>query len=247
MAWLAFIGNDIALFWAQYALQFERKAASVPFLITFLSQNGLWKWLLFLHGGVFFSALALFFFTKSKELFLLLSGFAVSFAVLMWGKEMWYLLYFQPFASLLAIYLFSKVPMESKTFHSFAAVVLGTFFILYGQFFLQTTMSVSPQTNYARFGNKISAPIPQNARVLLSTIPDPYFELQYRQDLTLFEFPTVPVNGSKYRKFIESMDYIVYNFPADKTLSKFINEKKGKMVRIESGSYQTVLFKNEKN
>lgn len=244
LIWYVNIAHYVSFFLLQYKLQLARKATEIPYALTLFQKDFSW-WLLFVAYIIIAVSLTYFSFKYRNWLsWFCLTGFFISFIALMWGKEIWYLLYFQPFITL-SILTLLKIVKSQKNDLLFMAVIGLSFVILIINFnFLFNKLSLSKKTNYTKFADTVSNAIPNGSTVFLSTIPDPYFSLIKRRSITLLEFPTVPISDKSYEKLLNTSDYVIFNFLSDKRLTDYLRKNIEKTIEVGQGSgYTTYVLK----
>jgi hypothetical protein len=243
--WLLSLRNNFDLFLVQNQLQFLRKKQLFPYLFQLYSANNYFRYLIFLYMLVNVSVLFLYMKTNKFVFLFSVIGFVVSLFAILWGKEMWYLLYLQPFTALGVVLIFKHYQLSKKFPHLFA-YSLGVFFFLIHLLIsisLISDVTVNAK-NYNLFATQITKQIPKNSKIFISSIPDPYFKLQVRTDLTLFEFPTVPVEDQQSIKLLNSSDYIVYNVAFNPLMLQYIKRNSAKKVVINNeGGYSATIIK----
>lgn len=246
--WFFSMRDSFDLFLNQYRLQFLRKAPQTPFPLTLWYSNHSWKVIFSLYG---LTTIVLFFqlllSCQSINLFIFL-GLVISTSVLLWGKEMWYTLYFQPFFPLALLSLLKTA--YSQKHNKFFFGVLGAIFVLLLlnlNMFLGIVQQLGADSyDYHQFTKLITNNLPSKATIFLATIPDPYFDLKQQQNsnFRLYEFPTVPVSDRAYKKLLDSTDYLILNMMPDKRLENYMNKYTAEKIVIgQSGQFSTTIFK----
>ena len=247
LIWYINMGNFFDLFVEQYKLQFARKAVMTPYAKFLFDSDIWWKILFIIYFIVLLIAIRQILIIRRKKDLLLAVGFVVSTLVLLWGKELWYTLYFQPFATLMLISIINTNDSKTGNKTLFMFAIFSIFF-----FFAVNLSKLSTDiqgkkigdSDYHAFSKLISDKIANNSAVFLSVIPDPYFDLRQRKDLTLFEFPTVPVTREAYIKILNSADYVVVNQIFNPIVSQYIKDNAAGYDKIlESGGYGAIVVK----
>ncbi|PJE63524.1 hypothetical protein COU89_02850 [Candidatus Roizmanbacteria bacterium CG10_big_fil_rev_8_21_14_0_10_45_7] len=213
IGWYLWIGSYLAAFITQYQLQFERKADS-PFFAVILAQN-YWSWrLLFL----FYASICVYACTLRKQLRLiqlLTVGIVVAVIILMWGKEMWYTLYLQPWVVLFLIFVIHACAIRKLAYGMVAL------YLILNMWLIRSPIIQYP--SYAHLQSVLAHNIPRYGTIYLSHIPDPYFILQTQYPSThLLEFPTVPVSDEAYERLLAASDYLIINQVFDERMSSYI-------------------------
>jgi len=239
--WFLSMKDSFDLFLAQYHLQFLRKAPQSPFIFEMWRSNHWWKLIFSLYG---LTALTLILKLDTTDKFFILLGLAVSTAAILWGKEMWYPLYFQPFITLGLMAAFSSAKDQlNKIF--FTAIILILIFANINLFLTLIKQLGADSYNYHQFTKSISEKLPQKATIFLATIPDPYFDLkrQKNKNFQLYQFPTVPVSDKAYKKLLDSVDYLILNMMPDKRVETYMNKYTAKKIDIgKSGQFSAIIF-----
>ena len=247
LAWGAYILQDTASFMAQFGPMMARKAGRHTPLEERLRVNLIQYgrdytyvavfWILGLTGLVVAAI-------KRKELWTVVILQVVSFVLIVWSVEMWYPVYMVPLSCLGAAFLlhFSQKLFDSR--YGGLAIPMALVVAVVAGWFAWKNLSDIRQidriqngqyaagTDYSEFCRQISDALPHGSRVILSSIPDPYFGLAKRQDLKLQEFPAIPIEREKYQKNIESYDYVVTGRDILNDQLRELIFKRGKIVRV---------------
>ncbi len=246
--WFFSMRDSFGLFLEQYHLQFLRKAPQTPFPLTLWYSNHSWKIIFSLYG---LTIIALFFqlFLSYQSINLFISlGLIISTVALLWGKEMWYTLYFQPFITL-ALLSMLKTALSQKNTRILFGFIGAIFIVLILNFnmFVGIVQQLSADSyDYHRFTKSISDKLPSKATIFLATIPDPYFDLKQQKNkhFQIYEFPTVPVSDRAYKKLLDSTDYLILNMMPDKRVENYMNKyTDNKTVIGQPGQFSTIIFK----
>lgn len=154
-------------------------------------------------------------------------------------KEMWYLIYFSLTSIFNLVIIFTQSISNksfalSQDFHGFSNLKAQNLLIIVLLFAVglisnlnELNQSALNFENYQQFCNKIMVALPSNARVLLMSIPDPYFCLnKNRSDLSLRESPNTPpntpINPDVYNKIFESVDYVVVSYFPNQLIADYL-------------------------
>lgn len=233
LPWLAYILLDPHSFVAQFGAQVIRKKSlhrtvqdfrAAPFfqpIAQYAFQGGR------LRDVVWVLALWLFGMTglgdalRSKHdtdgparrcLLLLFLCQAAIFAVVLWAGEMWYTIYVIPITAIGLCHLLHNglsvgtVGWRRTVLSSLALLCVGGFVLSN----LQHTLRLNRAgDDYAGWSYEIGAKIPPGSRVLLSIIPDPYFGLMARSDLSLREFMPDPLSRDILWQYMSQADYVI--------------------------------------
>lgn len=244
-SWLLLISRHLNLFILQYRLQFERKALAPSYVYKLFLNDNVWKVIFFLY---FIIAACLFIqILKKRDSIdmLIFIGILVSVPVLLWGKEMWYMVYFQPFVTLALISLLASSETSKKELFFITRGILFILVLLYCKILNDSMNQISYEnSNYHFFTAQIKEKLPNEGTVFLSVIPDPYFDLKIQTRLTFYEFPTVPVTHLAYRKLLDSSDYIVINnFFGSSYIEEYIKKNMKEYVSVNDSNYKVTIIK----
>lgn len=112
IGWLISMSGGWDIFLNQYKLQMVRKAPMTPYPIMLFNSLQSYRVLFSVYvvgvASLFFKIIM----KRRKQDIFILIGMIVSTGMLLWGKEMWYLLYFQPFISLGLLSLFPQMSLR---------------------------------------------------------------------------------------------------------------------------------------
>jgi 4-amino-4-deoxy-L-arabinose transferase-like glycosyltransferase len=239
LPWLAYILLDPGSFIAQFGGVLERKISQYnsphflldsyfrymgQYVLAYVRLNDIiWVLPLWFAGmvGLADSAeLAL----DSKDrparrcLLLLFGCQALTSAVMLWHPESWYIIYVIPITAIGLCHLLAKAALlrpprwDRIAITSLVLVWVGGFVWINLQYALRlNAIQHAADTDYTAWSAKISSKIPQGSKLLLSIIPDPYFGLMGRSDLSFREFlpERVPINHDTYWHYLSQADYIV--------------------------------------
>lgn len=139
-----------------------------------------------------------------------------------WGNEHWYALYLVPLSALGLVHL-TTLARERSVWRVALASLAAFVCVWYTRANASHTATVNyavnqlgaSTTDYFEWCGKIGNALPAGSKVLLSVIPDPYFGLAQRPDLTLREFLPVilPLDKSRYRRYLVGADYVIVGPP----------------------------------
>ena len=241
LAWLAYIAQDPSSFLAQFGGQLIRKSVAHPSLdlyatclyrlvaqYTFANgrlMDAVWALPLWILGilGLGDAEVR----TRGEDsparrsLFLLYAcQFLIMLAVFLSNGEMWYALYVIPITAIGLCHLVNNC--RPITAFSLRTVATGVVVLWIGGFVLSNLQHVArlnhlqnvvrrSETDYAEWSAEISRRIPLNSTLLLSIIPDPYFGLRSRSDLSLREClpDRIPVDRDAYWQYMSQADYVI--------------------------------------
>jgi 4-amino-4-deoxy-L-arabinose transferase-like glycosyltransferase len=141
-------------------------------------------------------------------------------AVLLSSGEMWYTLYVIPITAIGVCHLLRN-GCRAKSI-GLRTVLTWLIFFWVGGFLLSNLQHVSKlnyldnvanrsETNYWDWSSAISNKIPPGSRLLLSIIPDPYFGLRTRSDLSFREClpDRIPIDHNAYWNYMSQTDYVI--------------------------------------
>ena len=140
-------------------------------------------------------------------------------ALVLWGGEMWYLVYLIPIAAIGISLLLRALVFRWPSDWGGIGVILAAVCLWLGGFVwvnVQHARSVQRSVaDYNGFSAEVGRRIPPGSRVLLAITPDPYFVLRNRPDLVLREYvpDSLPVAHDTYWHYLSKTDYIVIGKP----------------------------------
>ncbi len=223
-SWLLSIRDWWDLFLLQNKLQLARKTLFQPYIWVLFSNILSWRLLFVLNGAVFYGLVRLVVKYRKKPDILLFLGLIISTAVLIWGKESWYTLYFQPFIAL-AILTILKRAKEDKEWLIFKSTVfiIILLFLINGWLYWETWQKRGRGNyDYHDLTQRVARVLPKQGKVFLAAIPDPYYDLKRESQLEFFEFSTVPVSDEVFQRVLDSSDYIVF-WILDKRIIEYVD------------------------
>lgn len=237
LAWFAWINGRIGLFIAQYGLQFARKSLEIPSQIV-LAKHPFW---IAVYAGYIICILvaAVTLIKRHRDIGpFIFTGIAISVIVSLWGKEFWFMLYFQPFASLVILWLLAVFGKKGqKLFPAVAAISAMILFL--NILYLANTYNLTrgDAFSYHRFTSLLARNLPTKGKIFLAVIPDPYFDLRKNKKFSFYEFPTVPVNYEEYKALLDDSDYIIVNMAENQLVSDYSADfaKRAVIVRQPGG------------
>jgi len=237
--WLFSMKDWLSLFINQYSLQFARKAQMTP---------GIWGD--FISDRYFFSLYSVFLLIflifayqnfRNKILLnrLFILGFLVSLIIIVWGKEGWYELYLQPFVFLITVTNLRQSVGRKIIFYPSLALTLTV--IIINLLVLQGSVKTLTKSDYYAFGDELLKNIPQNSIISESLIPDAYFALKNKK-ITLYEFPTVPVDPKKYKEVLDISNYLLINISTNSYMQDYVQRNTLRAYQITKGGYSALLI-----
>lgn len=246
LLWLISIKNDFELFLTQFHLQIIRKFQMTPYVFTLFKQYAPFKFLI-----IFYSIITILLMVKIKLLkkltdILIILGLISSVIILTGSKEMWYLLYFQPFISYALISLYSWFSEDKiRIIRLLGSIMIVAFFLIHTSFYLTILNNVRiNHYNYHQFVNYIRMHLPYKASIFIASFPDPYMDLKNEKSLNLYEFPTVPVNDKSYKELLDGVDYIILSgWIPDFRVKKYIesNQQTSFTINHKNGYKSTII------
>ncbi len=243
--WLWSLKPYWQIFWQQWGLQIDRKNHFATYLYTLWQGQDLsWRLLLGLYLLIFILLAGAVFYKKNNTNLFILLGLSVSSVMLLYGKEMFYPLYLQPFIGLGTVYLFALFTQNNHELKPFAQLVIGLIFFLHIHFFLQTyNLNYDNNFNYHLFGQTIKQNLPNKGTLYLSALPDPYFALQENPEFIFLEFPTMYTTDKQYYSLLDKADYVIYNQLFDSRLPAYLKINQDSSQTLKAGNYDIILAK----
>ncbi|MCX8008134.1 MAG: glycosyltransferase family 39 protein [Patescibacteria group bacterium] len=229
--WIFSVSDRFDLFLTQMNLQFSYKSGREP-LINLLFQNNLfWRAILLLY--LFLGSLGIACGIQQRDFYKTFLGFSsyATIIILFYAVDQWYLVFLPVFPILLAAY-------QKQSLIIIALALLHGYNSISG-----LVEHIQKNEHYHEFVKTISTHIPHGKTVVLSAIPDPYFELRKRSDLTLYHVPHVTDQG-KLQHMLDRADILIYNYTTNKDLEAYLenhDEKKTFVIQTH-GYYAEVLF-----
>lgn len=224
MWWYGLIMRYFSLFLDEYMLQFARKTLEAGSVVNLLQGDIVWRILFVLYALL--SLLLLYSCIRYKTWILWFSflGLLVSTFAILWGKEGWYLLYFQPFITLSLLGLMHVFSQQQNKLLQKIIIIFCIIVFSANSFFTVVKIQNSKNADYYAYTGQINQYIPNNATIFLATIPDPYFGLLQRPGISIIEFPTVPISSLEYKRLLDQSDYVIVNFMPDIRISQYVNK-----------------------
>lgn len=239
--WFFSMRNWFNFFIQQYALQFARKAVMVPAFFGDLSDRH-WANLILASSII----LIIFIYQNIKEKVsfnrMLILGLIISVVAVIWGKEGWYNLYIQPFMTLIIVSNLKQSLGKKLVF--FSSLILTLFILLINFVYLYESFKNLGHNDYYAFGNSILSNLPQNSVVSESIIPDTYFVLiKGQKNITVYEFPTVPIETQKYKEVLDISDFLLINSPTVTYLQEYVQKNTASITQLNKGGYSTYFIR----
>lgn len=258
--WIIKSGNFLNLI-STYGSHLQDKSPKLPFAFVLFQSSFSW-WLLFVIYLIIFAffLVTIFKLRTSKEKyvsFFLLSGIVISTIILLWGREGYYILYFQPFITLIVLFLLKNLYKKLGFILILCLTILIIICNLNIQFFNNNSLAMtnskitsvfkSQKYDYHIFTKSISEILPkQKSGIFLSSTPDPYFDLI---KFNLYHFyeapdPSFPISESAYRKVLDDSDYAIITWIPHKLLAEYIENNKEKIIPVgQTDGYQAIIIK----
>ncbi len=167
----------------------------------------------------------------NKQFFLLLFLTSCLWPILM--KEMWYLIYFNFMAVFSLVWYLQTAQIKINKLLIGSLIVLGILSLSASLNDLQT-QALNKQS-YNEFCNNIANNLPTNAKVLIASIPDPYFCLKSkRPDIYLRESPNTPpaapINSAVYNKIFNEIEYVIISYFPNQTIADYLQKNTQELI-----------------
>lgn len=235
LLWILQLYSNHSTFLAQYGMRLTSLPVLEPYVVTLFNHYNSWRMLIGLKFFMITFLIVQLFRHHDRLDFCILLGLFINIAINLFGKELWYLLFFQPFLVLavLKICLYSEEFFKNRAVRLVLAACLVLLFSGFNTYILLEDSAYTQSGNYHEFTHLISRVIPRRpATVYLSVIPDPFFDLKKRPELKFVEFPTVEVPDEAYKKVMDSVDYVVDDMGADQDSASYENVNARRYTRV---------------
>ena len=238
LPWLAYIGLDSRTFTYQFGRQLALKSTphghNIFLLRSFVHLVGqyafedgrlldiVWAVPLWLMGLVGLGDTELMLRGKEaperRSVVLLCICQALILSVILWSSELWYAVYAIPITAIGLCHLLNNCrSFVTVGWQRIVAACLVFWVMAFVISNLQHTLRVryvenvayKSETDYGRWCGEISGKLPSGSKVLLSVIPDPYFGLSARSDLTFREFLPEEVTHDISWAYMSEADYAI--------------------------------------
>ncbi len=234
--WFVLYSDYFHLFVQQMEIQFAYKAAREP-LISLVFEKIL-SWRFIVLGDLILGSYALISgVIQKKSLFLIFGiGSFLGIVTAIITVDQWYFIFIPIFPLLVAILL----TRNSKLFYLPLLLLL----ILHGINYLPNQLlELKRNDSYHSFVAGLSQQIPSQAVVVSSTVPDPYFDLRNRQDITIYEVPHVSEPGT-LSHLLDAANVIIFNYATNKELETYLKTHTQKKVTVvqEDGYQADVIY-----
>lgn len=228
----------------QFQTVYQRKTFELPWLILVLYQEP------FVHRLIYFcylvitliflaSALKKRQFTYSIIFMALLAGWLQSLI----GRMIWYSVAFIPFLYLATALLLKEKNILLRSYAHLSAVILISLNLYFS--LNQTQIRNRQYTQIGEMTQEIIKLIPKGSRVLLSSVPDPYFALK-DSGYQLREFPSLAIDPEQYLSILNQTEYVIFseNLTPElfgNLLPQFLDENKAWSKTISNG-HNLILY-----
>lgn len=241
--WFSYIWGSLESMVKRLTLQLAlRNNPAIPHELLLFYTNSQHKLFLMLFA-LLIILLTIISIAKHKSHYLaIITGSLVSFGLAIYGKEMWYSVYYEPFFILSIITVLSIAShFHNRLYLLFLLIVLA-FPVWLNLSNISEQLKKDYEYDYHFFSRAIAQNISPNSTVCLSTIPDPYFNLRTEGNLKLREFIYSPTLISETLK---SCDYLVMNFFNfdNGIVSNYVAKNTKRIINIGlPGQYSTTIF-----
>lgn len=260
LLWFLSFGDRFGLFVNSYKDQIFTKTAKGSYGFLLFQTDFIWWFTFVLYSIIFFIFIFVVFKNFNKINLFLLVGFIVSAIILFLGKEGWYIIYFQPFLTLIELVVLKKVwELKNKTFLN---IVLALMFILFLNnlnilFFNNQNSFAGVESSIPGFKNKnydyhdftkrITEQLPKDKRISISlvAIPDPYFDLRQNEDFKLYQIIMGYNKPDKtYVQLLDSSDYLIFSWLPYKILNEYISKNTDNYTVVKQpNGYSAIIIK----
>ncbi len=221
--WLYTIDFRVDLFIAAITAHAQRKYFEPGFFDQIFAMGTIWKQY-YILAAILSALSALYFLLRvhTRQSLFILVGLIVSWLFILNGRQYWYGVYMTPF-----LYL-GIASILNTTWHRYAyrivcIVAIGSVVVVQFDSHKQLVATFGGNTySYSMYAKAVAARIPAGSHVLLSSIPDPYFELRKDPSLTITQFIGLPGYERAYRNLLDTTDYVVYTGSHDLVYGRFL-------------------------
>lgn len=230
--WFVRYADRFDLFLEQFHLQILYKSSRESIVTILFRSDVFWR-IRFLYI-LFFSSLFLFLGISKKSSQYFFAG-SMSWCMILgvfFGVEQWYLL-FLPFPLLVGIAANWKADKQL-----FLVISVVGLLVLHSATTIPYIFS-EKKTNasYANFVQELVQSIPPGASIVVSSVPDPTFDLWKRGFTNVHAIPHVSRRGD-LTPFIHAHDVLILNYVTNNDLKEFINANEYKNTTISNSGYQ---------
>lgn len=254
LIWVVSFWPNRNIFLMQNAIQLHRKQYAPIYVFEIFKFKPFHRLVLLIYflSNFIFAARVVINKDRFKPQNRLLLGYAVTstfLPVLM--KEMWYLVYISIFGAVLLV--INLEHWQQKGWKWLSGGILSCLLLL-NLFIFFTTLDpiIKNPDNYWSISEKISQHIPLNSKVIMSSLPDPFFYFEdQRPDLTLRVTPnspeSEPIDADVYNRIFEDVDYAVMSYFLNIHISSYIQNNMDKIVfdnrEVESSAVMVIKLK----
>ncbi|RJO62347.1 phospholipid carrier-dependent glycosyltransferase [candidate division WS5 bacterium] len=241
--WLLSIRRSWDIFLIQNQLQFARKATETSYISQIFTTDPSWTLLLLINALIFFIMLIITFKSPTFINRLVIIGIFISSVSLIWSKEMWYLIYFQPFIALGTITIILNFLRNNEIIKKIVLSTLVVLLLILMNNYMTRLRIVDSNIDYHDFTQRLSNQLPERGTVFLAVIPDPYFDLRAGNDLQFREFSPVPIQNKAYRELLNGADYLILNMIPNKIIQDYVkkNASSSSIINQPNGYSATVV------
>lgn len=257
--WLFSIYEHLQYQIQDFFLRFQYKSNAPNWISTVFSGQLIDLKLIY----VLYISVLFLFFAKVLKSPILKNVFAFSLLIFSWiFSYTWqteYSFIYVPVFSLfsLSCLIFSNVQELSlrkilKSWNTFASVAIFILILIIStyQFINRVAQLGGENYSYEQFDENISALIPDNVTVYVSSIPDPYYSLVKKNNLTIYQFPSLPTPRKLLLSVLDKSDYIIFNLPletitiGEMIVAPYIQKNTEQVWKIGYyGQYETLVIK----
>lgn len=238
--WIFRYSDRLDLLLQQVIIQFQYKADRIAILTQLYETRPIWR--MFVISFLFTSSLGFLagLYYKRNRLAVLSIGAFLSFFVVWYGKEQWYLVY------LLVPILFVLAELVSvKRLVYTIAVYLNIAVLLIGfsyQQVLTLQTSESYAMDYTLLLKQITNAIPdQKANIVIAAMPDPTIGLWQLGYTNVFAVPHVSPPGTMV-KFVKQHEYLLVNYATNPEFRELLSKSEWQSTTIKQGIYELQLI-----
>ncbi|MFH0936771.1 MAG: glycosyltransferase family 39 protein [Candidatus Daviesbacteria bacterium] len=259
--WLIVTKVNLLFLLSTYQGHLQDKAPKLPYAVVLFQTDFSWWFLFILYIVLFIVFLGFIKKMGQKEYLLILISVFVSFILSLWGREGCYIIYFQPFIILIALFLLNiGQKLNSQTLRKTVLAIISLIILasLNIQFFNNDNIAITrgglrtifdiAAVDYHLFGKEIIKKLPadQPTNILISSLPDPYFDLKEINQFRFYEAPDpfFPISKENYKKVLDSTDYLVITWFPQQFLKDYVDKNSETITTINPpNSYQALLIK----
>jgi hypothetical protein len=238
--WLFRYSDRLDLLFQQLLLQVQYKAGRISLITQLFSTQPIWRITiisLLITSGV---SLIIGWYYDQKRLVISGVGIMITFLVIWYGKEQWYLVYLIfPLLLLLAQLKASR----QQSLRLISTVVITVLLITFSNqqySFLQATRT--KVTDYHQLVTAISRSLPnKSVSILVSSLPDPTIGLWQKGYTTIHAVPHLS-RPNEITSFIKNHDYLIVNFATNAEFRQILEKSQWQTLPIQGGAYEVQLI-----